>query len=315
MNFSGRSRAAVAVLLALGASPAVHASCGSSFCAVNTQWEAQGVWQGTGWHLDFRQEYVDQDQLRQGSRDIGIGDVPSHHEELRTVNHNSLLSIDYGFNANWGMSVSLPYVDREHEHLHHHHGELLVERWNISAVGDARVLGRYRGDGSAFGWVFGFKLPTGATDFSNPAGDEAERSLQPGTGTTDAVIGLNWRHADPAASTAWFVQAQYQQALAGHDGFKPGRQVHLDAGLRYAVSGRFGLMLQSNLVWKGHDVGAEAEPDDSGSRQVYLTPGISFAATDRIQLYAFLQQPLYQHVTGVQLVADRSIAGGLSLRF
>jgi hypothetical protein len=54
---------------------------------------------------------------------------------------------------------------------------------------------------------------------------------------------------------------------------------------------------------------------DSGSRSVSLSPGFTYAITPAVQVYAFVQLPLYQYFNGVQLVADRSYAVGVSAQF
>ena len=46
-----------------------------------------------------------------------------------------------------------------------------------------------QGRAGAFGLQFGIKLPTGKFDVANDEGEVAERSLQPGSGTTDAILG------------------------------------------------------------------------------------------------------------------------------
>jgi len=102
---------------------------------------------------------------------------------------------------------------------------------------------------------------------------------------------------------------------SSRDGYKPGRQVHVDGGIRYAATRDVGLMLQLNYHARGRDSGANAEPEDSGQRQVFVSPGISWNASRDVQLYAFLQLPVYQAVNGVQLTADKSALAGLSWRF
>jgi hypothetical protein len=74
-------------------------------------------------------------------------------------------------------------------------------------------------------------------------------------------------------------------------------------------------MLQANAVFKGRDSGPNAEPDDSGQRQLFVSPGMSWNATRDMQVYAFVQLPLYQAVNGVQLTADWSALAGVSFRF
>jgi hypothetical protein len=119
----------------------------------------------------------------------------------------------------------------------------------------------------------------------------------------------------PQKDWSWFVQGLAQLPLDSHDEFKPGNRLTLDAGVRRAVSDRLALMLQVNALWKGRDSGTQAEPDDSGGKFLFLSPGLSYAFSRTLQAYAFVQLPLYQYVNGVQLVADRAFAVGLSARF
>lgn len=292
-----------------------RASCGASFCPVNTQWEVQGAWQRPGLRVDLRYEYLDQDQPRLGRRRVAVGETPQHHDEVRTLNRNTLLSFDYTVNERWGVSLTAPYVDREHEHIHHHHGELLNESWHITTPGDMRLLGRYQMSEKPVSLILGLKLPTGSTDETNADGDTAERSLQPGSGTTDVMLGVAFSHGSLRSPWSWFVQAQGQHAVDEHDEFQPGDQFNLDGGIRYVAGGGLSLMLQGNLVIKSRDSGAEAEPESSGGTFLFLAPGLSYALSPRWQVYAFLQQPVFQDVNGIQLTADRGYIAGISAQF
>jgi len=93
--------AAAAALTCLCATNAVMASCGSAICMVNTNWSVQGLWNQPGPRVDFRYEYIDQDQPMTGSRRIAVGEISKHHDEVRTVNHNVFLTLDYGFTPEW----------------------------------------------------------------------------------------------------------------------------------------------------------------------------------------------------------------------
>jgi hypothetical protein len=289
---------------------------------VNTNWSVQGVWIEPGPRVDFRYEYIDQDQPMSGSKRVGVGEIPAHHDEVKTINRNLFATIDYGFTPEWGMSVVIPYVDRFHEHIHNHHGEKLVEQWDFHDLGDVRVQGRWQTVVAAderraafAGVTAGLKLPTGKRDVANDEGEVAERTLQPGTGTTDLVAAAYYRQALPMTGSSWFVQAGAQIALNSRDEFKPGNQYGADAGYRYDVNDRFAAMLQLNYRYKSRDKGAQAEPEDSGGQAVTASPGLSFALTPRVQAYAFAQLPLWQHVNGVQLTSDWSVAAGVSAQF
>jgi hypothetical protein len=162
--------------------------------------------------------------------------------------------------------------------------------------------------------TFGVKLPTGKHDVTNADGEQAERTLQPGTGTTDLLLGTYWHAAAPLHDWSWFAQAQVVLPMTSRADYKPGRQLHLDGGARYAASNDIGLMLQVNYNAKGRDSGGNAEPEDSGQRVVYVSPGVSWNFAPKAQAYAFVQLPIYQSVNGVQLTASWSAMAGVSWR-
>ena len=298
------------------------ASCGSAFCSVNTNWTMQSAMTEPGSALDLRYESINQDQPRAGTDKVAVGQIRDHHDEVSTFNRNLLATYNRNFNSTWGMALTAPLVERDHLHIHHHQGEKIEERWKFTKLGDIRVQGRYSlsylGDPlnpSSAGISFGLKLPTGKTDIANADGDVAERSLQPGSGTTDALIGAYYHQKLPARDSSWFAQMQYQHPLNSNHDFKPGDQLSLDAGYRHGYGDKLGALVQLNFLAKGRDSGGEAEPSDSGAKFLSLSPGLSYAVTDKLQVYGFVQLPVYQDVNGVQLTAEKSLVVGLSSRF
>ena len=300
-----------------------HASCGSAFCFVNTNWSLQGVWTQPGPHVDFRFEYIDQDQPMSGSKKVAVGQIPMDHDEIQTINRNFITTLDYGFNENWGMTAVVPVVSRNHQHIDDPEGAQLLERWNFTQMGDLRVQGRYQtyfgeatADRAGFaGATFGLVLPTGATDITNGAGDVAERSLQPGTGTTQLALSAYYREALPIFNSSWYAQAGAQLPLYSYNNYKPGNVYAVDLGYRYDVNDKLGLNLQMNYVYKSRDKGSEAEPEDSGGQTLAIAPGVTYAFSPAVQVYAFVSVPVYRFVNGVQLTANWSAAGGVSLQF
>jgi hypothetical protein len=299
-----------------------HASCGTAFCMVNTSWNVQGAWTEPGARFDLRYEFIDQDQPRSGSSRVGVGQIRQHHDEIRTLNRNWLATLDYTFDANWGVSATLPLLDRDHAHIHEHRGAQLYEAWDFTRLGDARVVGRRQWQSESreaqrldfYGINFGLKLPTGSQDIRNPNGDLAERTLQPGTGTTDLLAGGYFRRM-LGTGDSWFASTLVQKALASHDNFRPGTQYSVDVGYRREMTDHLGLMLQVNALYKARDKGSDAEPDHSGGKFLFVSPGASYVLTKNVQLYGFLQLPVYQYVNGVQLTADWAAVVGISTRF
>jgi hypothetical protein len=300
-----------------------NASCGSAFCMVNTNWNLQGVAVEPGLRLDFRYEYINQDQPMAGRDKIAIGQIPRDHDEVKTINRNYIATIDYTVNDKWGVSANVPVSDRFHVHLDNDTGAPVPERWNFTRLGDIRILGRYqwRSEDSAarklnfYGVNLGLKLPTGDIHVQNPDGERAERTLQPGTGTTDLLLGAFYNQLLANSDASWFVQALWQTPLNSRDDYRPGKRLSFDVGYRYEATEKLGLMIQLNALCKGRDSGLQAEPDDSGGKFVFISPGVSYAFTKNFQLYGFVQKPLYQHVNGVKLTADWSAVVGVSARF
>ena len=317
---------AVALLsLALGAAPRALANCGSAFCTVNTNWDTHGAWADPGFRLDLRYERIDQNQPLAGRRKVAVGEFPRDHDEVRTSNRNWLVSLDYTFNADWSASMALPVVSRDHFHIMNDfdNGTQTPEAWKFDKIGDMRVMLRRRlatfearePSLATVGLNMGLKLPTGSTNVVNAEGERAERTLQPGTGTTDVLLGAYYARLLPVRDLSWFAQGLLQLPLNENEAYRPGRRISLDAGLRYDAAERLSLMLQLNALFRGRDSGANAERDDTGGRSWFLSPGLSFALTKDVRLYGFIQAPLYQYVNGVQLGSRPGAVMGVSARF
>jgi hypothetical protein len=313
-----------ALAIALAAPLPAAASCGAAFCTINTNWDVQGAWGEPGVRLDLRYEYVNLNQPRNGKRAVAFRELSRHHDEAYTVNRNWVATLDAALDVDWGVSASVPWADRSHFHIHNHRGAQLHDSWRFSQPGDLRVLARRRLHSyedreqarmGMSGISFGLKLPTGSTGVRNGARELAERPLQPGSGTTDVVAGAHTAHALPMRDLSWFAQGMLQVPLGARSGYRPGSRFSVDTGVRYDVSDRVGVMLQVNGLYRSRDRGPQAEPADSGGLAFFAGPGLAYAATREVQLYGFLQLPLYQYVNGVQLTPKRAAVIGASVRF
>ncbi len=70
----------------------------------------------------------------------------------------------------------------------------------------------------------------------------------------------------------------------------------LDVGGRYDLAQNVALLLQLNALWRGRDSGEQAEPEDSGGKYLFLSPGISVMVARNVQLFAIAQLPLYASI-------------------
>ncbi|MFO1341050.1 MAG: hypothetical protein U1F53_22990 [Burkholderiaceae bacterium] len=319
---SAAPRAAALAALALSAA-AANASCGAATCNLLNDRFALGTWEHGGWTVDLRLESLDQDRLHEGRHAISPAELPEGEEaiERHTRNLNLVATLDYAIDPQWSLALRVPVVNRDHAHdlLDEETGEAGAhEQWRFTRVGDVQALVRWQAPASSpdFSWALtgGLKLPTGSHTVANGDGSVAERALQPGSGTTDLVLGASAR-AVLGIADALNLQLTWTRALGAKDGFEPGRRLDLSAGWAHAMSPAWSLLLQANLSQRGRDSGAEAEPEMSGSTTFSLSPGASVALGHDDTLYGFVQRPVYQRVNGVQLVPQWSLALGWTHAF
>jgi hypothetical protein len=270
----------------------------------------------------LRLESVTQDRLRRGTSRIAATDVTDEEAvERRTRNTNAVLTLERAFDLNKSITLRVPVLRRDHVHdpIDETTGAIgPSERWRFTRVGDVQLLGRWQDTRQApdAGWALigGLKLPTGARNITNADGLRAERSLQPGSGTTDLVLGAAARRM-LSGTDALNMQATWTEALHAKEDFKPGRRIELAAAWSHAYNATISAVLQASIAYKGRDSGQQAEPAHSGSTTVSLSPGGSWAVASRRSLYAFVQLPLYQRVNGIQLVPKTSFAIGYTESF
>ena len=291
-----------------------HEACACASCGCSLSGDAaMGYSAGAGWRFSLEYDYIHQDQLRSGTHEVA--GVPDGNElERETLNRYFTAGLSYSPNSAWSLSLYAPYVERTHST----HGEIdsaqplpELSSSRSASLGDVRLIGAYQGflPTRNLGVELGVKLPTGATDvrfYGGPlAGEPLDASLQPGTGSTDLIVGAYYYRAIAQDWDA-FANALFQAAVAerqdqpGND-FRPGNAVTVSAGIRYVVSARFLPQLQVNLVHKAPDTGALADVQSSAGSVAYLSPGLSVALTRRLGVFGFVQLPLYSNLYGYQL--------------
>jgi hypothetical protein len=183
------------------------------------------------------------------------------------------------------------------------------------------VLARWTGLSAAQDWglQFGLKLPTGdshGVDFgAGPQqGEPLDRGLQPGTGSTDLLLGaFRFGALDPQVD--WFGQALLQVAVAHERAFRPGNALSVSAGMRYRGFGAVVPQAQLNARLEKRESGSDSDQPNSGSTLVYFSPGVAWSATERTSLYLFGQLPVYQRVNGLQIEPKWSVSTGVHVAF
>lgn len=312
------SKISFAVALSVGTASAwACASCG---CSLSSDWESQGFSSSAGWRLDLRYDRINQNQVRSGTAAVNTWPLAGHEQELNTLNQYVSATLDYASDADWGVNVQVPMVIRSHATNGFNFDGTDAGTSQFSKVGDVKVIGRYQGltPERNLGVQFGVKLPTGR--FNLPfnggaiAGQPLDRGLQPGTGTTDLILGV---HHFSSLSQKWdyFSQAVVQIPLNSRDGYRPGSAINANLGFRYMGFERFTPQIQLNARVAAKDSGPNASPDDSGGQTLYLSPGVTAKLTDKVKVYGFVQLPLYQNLNGYQLAPKATFTLGTRFEF
>lgn len=302
--------------------PVQALACSSCGCTLSPVWENQGMSTQAGLRMDLRYDYINQDQLRHGSGVASSTDVTAAlangtagETEQYTRNQYYTLSADYMFNRYWGVNLQMPYIDRDHGTLGA--GDTDISYSHTRSLGDIKLIGRYQGFSAdaKTGMQLGLKLPTGRQDYnfsSGPmAGMPVDRSLQPGSGSTDLIVGAY--HFDTLTPVMdWFVQGLYQRAISTQNGYRPGDALNLNLGVRYTGFGNIMPQLQINAQSRLSDSGLNADPANTGGKLAYLSPGVTVTLSDKVKIYSFIQLPVYQYVEGLQLAPRWNASFGIN---
>lgn len=332
MNHYVRAAALAAVIVA----PISAFACASCGCTLSSDWENLGYTGTKGIRLDLRYDYLNQNQLRSGTGTISPGDASRisnsgspQEVERYTRNDYVTIGIDYSPSADWGINLQIPYINRSHSTLGTASDGVTAGPGggqydsSTSGIGDVKLIGRYQGftDRHNFGVLFGAKLPTGShtktgvsTDPTAPGSVAIDRGLQPGTGTTDAILGAYY--ADGISEEVdYFAQVTFQAAMNSSDQYRPGNGANINFGLRYSGFTSFTPQIQVNARHVQRDSGANADTVSTGGTLVYLSPGVVVPVSAHASVYGYVQVPVYQNVYGVQLTPRYTASFGVHYTF
>ena len=171
-------------------------------------------------------------------------------------------------------------------------------------------------------WRNAALLPTGITRAKNGDGEEAEVTLQPGSGSTDGIIGMSFRQVLLSVPTVTgeysalplVLGMTYQINGAGTDGWRFGNSLVASLGTAYQFTHRMSLLLQFNGKFQGFaDIGETGEPrENTGGTWIFASPGVSVELSDGFSAYGYVQIPVDQNVHGIQQAARFNLQFGIS---
>ncbi len=334
-------------------SPISAFACATCGCSLSSD-AATGYTSSAGWQVSLQYDYLNQNQLRSGTRGISssrvaaINDAGGAQEvENNTTNRYTTLSVSYAPSADWNVRVLLPYIDRSHTTYGQSGNPLTADTLSgakVSGLGDTKVIASYQGilPTLNFGLQLGVKLPTGnyggpnvtgtgivgrkpvafnsgPNSLNGSPGNLLDTSLQAGTGTTDIIVGAYYYQPISQDFDA-FINGQFQSAVKkelnqpGAD-YRPGNLTTVSFGLRYEANPDFVPQIQVNMTHKNRDQGALADTLDSAGSVAYLSPGATVSVAKATQLYGFVQLPVRSNLEGYQLFPHWTATLGMNHAF
>ncbi len=312
------------------------ASCGAACCPMDSrahQKQKPGVL-----HLDYLYEYADQSKARIGADPASVGEIRGHHDEIFTQSKIQTLRIGAALSSRLFVDLSVPFVHREHQHIHHHRGKNLLESWNMDGIGDLAVQVRLallqpsREELPAVSLILGGKFPTGKNDARGISQDEnnqlnseiAEAGIQPGSGAYDLIVGASSLQflsvpmiRDGHGQMPLFAEVLGRFTGKGRDDYRLGNSLTAIAGAVYPLFRKLAVSGQVNARYSRKDEkGTTSEEiDKTGGVWVYAVPGVQLNLTDDVMATVNVPIPVYQNVNSIQLVSTYSLMLGLSYKF
>jgi hypothetical protein len=261
------------------------------------------------------QVFIEYDFMNQNRNWSGTSRASAANNDDKQIRTNFLvLGAQYNFSNDWGVMLEVPVTHRLFR-TENDEGTG-VDSFRHTALGDIRLMATYSGlsRDMSTGLTFGVKVPSGDWRYGG-----FDRDTSIGSGSTDLLFGgYHTGKLSKDGKWSYFVQGQYERAVAIQGGYRPGDEFDGDIGVSHPLwsSGNVTVapMLQLIGSVRAKDSGVESNRPDSGYQRLLLSPGIEVQA-DKWKLYGDVEFPVYQKVNGNQLTAPALFKVVLSRRF
>ena len=326
---------AVVVLAALGPVSCVLAC---DICAVYTATTQQT---GTGFQVGAAEQYSFFGTERQDGHEVTL---PAEEHMDSSVTQ---FFLGYRFTPRIGIQLTIPYIDRSFTRIRAHE----LERGSESGLGDMALLANLVAFRTVvgeslfqFSVLGGIKFPTGSSDrlgeeFVTPGPAAASAGRRRASVVAKEILPLEGglHGHDLALGSGSF------DGIAGGQVFWSWRRLYVGAGMQYAIrsTGDFDYRYANDLSWlggpgwfvllehdyslgfqavlsgetKGNDTQQGRQANDTAVTALYAGPGISFTWRGALTADVAADLPVIQHNTGLQLMPDYRVRGGLTWHF
>ncbi len=285
------------------------------FCLLSQGISPLDTMKGTG--IKISERYTLLDQLYQGSSKIA-------NDGTQEVHWTTELTGFYGITPEFMVLMVLPYKDgRTNE---------AMGSGGASGLGDIALLGRYTfvksetADATTvMAGLAGVKFATGSTNAKTSDGmGYLDSHMQPGTGSTDYLLGLSYSHS----LSRFSVSANMLGTIATEGKFGPTKHEFGNA-LNYDVTGKYRVVPEAfdparTQVFAALGINGEVRQQekedgvavpDSGGNTVYLSPGLQLVIAAHWVADLSCQYAIYHNLKGMQLGETYKVVSGITYLF
>lgn len=185
----------------------------------------------------------------------------------------------------------------------------------VLSIGDLSIMGRYTflqkhdfQQSTLLAFQAGFKIPTGATDELDDAGEFLDAHIQPGTGSWNFLVGLSFNYVkDRFGLSSNVLYSINSTGEAGEDDYRFGNWLNADITAKYPIiSGKRNLFLALGLngEFRGKEEINGQTIANTGGEVLYLAPGLQLMLSRHFILETSLLYPVYHNLNGNEQLGE-----------
>ena len=216
------------------------------------------------------------------------------------------------------LSLNVPFSnDRYHEHSEG--AGAITNNNGTRGMGDITLMAKYplweTIKHTLVGGV-GIKFATGDYRVVDSEGNINEPTLQPGTGSYDAILSGLYGYSVIPNSLNFFTSVSHRFVTGENDlEYLFGDTTLIDIGIGYALTKKVSVSGQFNARISQRDEFVDLDVPSTGGEFIFFTPGVRLAVSKGVSFYSHVQMPIYQRVNDENLVENYGLMLGASFNF
>lgn len=286
--------------------------------------------------LQTTYSFTRMDKIKEGTADRSAEDVMNAGKYTNIPITMDMakytLTAAYGFSREFAAFVSIPYI-RNTMDMTHLHGDGEWEGHTmdpVSGIGDITVMGLYRpyvrsenGITDTISIGAGVKTPSGSSTVKTSGGSYVHAHMQPGTGSWDPIVSVIYsRSMNPFVLQA---DATYQASTRNSGGYEFGDSLSANLSGKYIAVPN--LNIAGGLTYLHVDRANDRDgkytnlaslmddPANTGGDSLWFSPGLQLLPFENSLIDLKVQLPVWERVSGIQLVSGYRVLLGFSYSF